>query len=347
MRNDKVKVVQYGCGKMSKVIMKYLLNKGALIVGAIDSNPELVGKDIGDFANLGFKTGVLISDNADEAFKNVDADIAIVTIASFVKDMVEHLETPLRHGVNVITISEEALYPWTTSASETNRLDKIAKDNNATIIGTGMQDVYWVQFPTLMLAGINNVTKIKGEVSYNVDHYGLALANAHGVDFDLDKFKSEITDSNKAPAYSWMVAEAICSKLNMTVKSLSQEYVPITLNEDIFSKTLGKTIKAGNAIGMSGIVTIETFQGPTIEVGCTGKVYKEGEGDLCTWDVVGTPNISFSVNNPDTVAHTCATIVNRIPSVINSKPGYVSIDKAMEVEYLTYPIDMYINRTKY
>ena len=66
----KVRVVQFGTGKMAVYTMRYVLEKGGEVVGAIDVNPNVIGKDIGAVmgnADIGVKVTAL--EEAEEMLK--------------------------------------------------------------------------------------------------------------------------------------------------------------------------------------------------------------------------------------------------------------------------------------
>ncbi|MGN1327230.1 MAG: dihydrodipicolinate reductase, partial [Clostridia bacterium] len=133
----KVRVVQFGTGKMAVYTMRYVFEKGGEIVGAIDVNPDVIGKDIGAVmgeADKGIKVTAL--DAAEEMLKTTKPDIAIVTTMSLIKDVEDALMLCARLGINAITTCEEAFFPWNSNPEVTKALDETAKQTGCTITGS-------------------------------------------------------------------------------------------------------------------------------------------------------------------------------------------------------------------
>ena len=354
----KVRVVQFGTGKMAVYTMRYVLEKGGEVVGAIDVNPNVIGKDIGAVmgnADIGVKVTAL--EEAEEMLKTTKPDIAIVTTMSLLKDVREALMLCARLGINAITTCEEAFFPWNSNPAVTKEIDEMAKQTGCTITGSGYQDIYWGQLITAIATSTHKITKIKGSSSYNVEDYGIALARAHGSGLTLDEFDKQVASVDRIsdeerqkiiesgeylPSYMWNVNGWLCSKLGLTIKSQTQVTIPTTYKEDIYSTTLGATVKAGDATGMSAVVTTQTEEGITIESECIGKVYSPEEYDKNEWTVYGEPDTTITVAKPATVELTCATVVNRIPDVINAVPGYVTTEKMGDLQYRTKPLNEYV-----
>lgn len=343
-----LKIVQYGCGKMSVYTMRYVIDNGGEIVGAVDINPSVIGKDIGDIMGTD-KKGVVVENvaNAEQMLMTLKPDCVIVTTMSLLADVEDALMLCAKCGVNAITTCEEAFYPMNSNPTLTTKIDQIAKENNCTITGSGYQDAFWGNLITTLVGASHNITKIKGSSSYNVEDYGIALAKAHGAGLTKEEFDAQVASADEisdeerqkviesgayAPSYMWNVNGWLCDKLGLTVISQRQKCVPQFNDYDIESSTLGMTVKAGMATGMSAVVTTETKEGITLETECIGKVYNKDEFDRNAWTVYGEPDTTLVIEKPDTVRLTCATVVNRIPDVIKAEPGFVPTSRMGELK---------------
>lgn len=346
---EKVKIVQYGCGKMSAYTMRYALDKGYEIVGAVDINPDVIGKDISEIIGCENK-GIKVTDakEAEELLKNTKPDVCIITTMSLMSDLEEALLLCAKLGINAITTCEEAFYPKVSNPKLTAKIDALAKENHCTITGSGYQDVFWGNLIYTLAGATHKITKIKGSSSYNVEDYGIALAKVHGSGMTLEEFDEKVAAADKisdqerqkviesgnyTPSYMWNVVPWLADKFGFTIISMTQKCVPIVAEEDIHSNTLNMTIKAGNATGMSAVVTAETAEGVIIEAECIGKVYAKDDVDTNDWTIYGEPDTRVVITEPKTVELTCASIINRIPDLLKSEPGFVPTSKMGELKY--------------
>ena len=346
---QKIKAVQYGVGKMSLYTMRYMIEKGIEIVGAVDVNPAVIGKDIGEILGKG-NLGVIVvsADKAEEMMKETKPDICVITTRSLIAELEEPYMLCAKLGINAISTCEEAFYPQNSNPTLTEKIDKLAKENHCTITGSGYQDVFWGNLIYTLAGATHKITKIKGSSSYNVEDYGIALAQVHGSGMTLEEFDEKIAAADKismeerkkiiesgtyTPSYMWNVVPWLADKFGFTITSMTQKCVPIVAKEDIHSNTLNMDIKAGNATGMSAVVTAETKEGVVIEAECIGKVYDKDDVDTNDWTIFGEPDTRVVITEPKTVELTCASIVNRIPDLIKAEDGFVPTSRMGDLKY--------------
>ena len=349
MKKKNIKFVQYGCGKMSIYTMKYAMEKGYTLVGAVDVNPDLIGKDVSTvLKGENLNVNIVSPLEAEQMMKKTKPDICIITTMSLMKDIEESLELCAKLGINAITTCEEAFYPFNSSPTITKKIDELAKKNHCTITGSGYQDAFWGNLIYTIAGATDKITKIKGSSSYNVEDYGIALAKAHGAGLTLKEFEKDVASSDNIdeearkklikqgdflPSYMWNTTGWLCDKLGLTVVSQNQKCVPITYKKNLVSKTLNMTIKKGYATGMSAVVFTITKEGITLEIECIGKVYSKTDVDQNIWTVYGEPTTNMVITKPDTVKLTCATVVNRILDVIDAEDGFVPTSRMGELKY--------------
>ena len=160
---DKINLIIYGCGVMGRKAAQALLDKKSFkVVGAVDIDPELVGKDLGEILDKPEKLGVVIEEDAGALFSKVSAHAVVHTTTSHLKSVFSQVAQCLKAGLNVISTCEELSYPWKRNPELAREIDGLAKENGVTVVGTGINPGYLMDtLPLVLTAPCLKVESIK------------------------------------------------------------------------------------------------------------------------------------------------------------------------------------------
>lgn len=338
-----INAVLFGVGTMGKLTAKYLVEKGVNIVGAYNRT-SCIGEDLGIVAGLNQPLDVTVS-SIETAKLGREVDIAVLTTVSDLITLYPVAEQCLQNGVNVVTISEQAFFPLQDETELAEKLDKLAKNNNATIVSTGVQDIFWLNVPSVISGACHMVDTVRGSSTVNLDVYGPAVVSQLPIGLTQDQYESDLnnnTDNKPLPIFG-IAAEALVADLDLTVLTRALKYEPLFDEVPIKSQSLDRVIEPGLITGLSEIYEIETKEGITFRVEFIQKIFKQDESEKITWHIEGTPNISLSFDPFMGGEITCTTLVNRIPDVINAEPGFLAASELATIKYRPLPLHHYIN----
>ena len=338
-----INAVLFGVGTMGKLTAKYLVEKGVNIVGAYNRT-SCIGEDLGIVAGLNQPLDVTVS-SIETAKLDRDVDIAVLTTVSDLITLYPVAEQCLQSSVNVVTISEQAFFPLQDETELAEKLDKLAKNNNATIVSTGVQDIFWLNVPSVVSGACHLVDAVYGSSTVNLDVYGPAVVSQFPIGLTQDQYESDLNNNadNKPLPIFGIAAEALVADLDLTVITRALKYAPLFGDVPIKSNSLDRVIEPGLITGLSEIYEIETKEGITFRVEFIQKIFKQDETEKITWHIEGTPNISLSFDPFMGGEITCTTLVNRIPDVINAEPGFLAASELAKIKYRPLPLHHYIN----
>ncbi|MBF8983285.1 dihydrodipicolinate reductase [Lutibacter sp. B2] len=323
---ENVKVVIWGLGAMGSGMAEMLLKKkGVEIVGAVGRGKK-IGTSMYDYLSVerGDRKDVMLGAYED-VITEKSADVVLLCTDSFTKNAFEKIKYCLEKKINVISSAEEMSYPKAMEPELTKEMDRIAKENGVSVLGTGINPGLIMDLLVVLLTGAcEEVDHITARRVNSLSPFGPAVMEEQGIGITVDAFNKGVEEGTLAGHVGFnesvnMIADAIGWKLSDEVK---QSMEPIVSN--VYRKSPYAEVQAGDVAGcaMKGFGYVDNEL--KIEMDHPQQIEPELEGTN-TGDYViikGVPDINMAIKPevPGGIG-TIAMCVNMIPQIINSKPG--------------------------
>jgi 4-hydroxy-tetrahydrodipicolinate reductase len=316
-----IKIVQYGVGSIGQAIVKLALEKNDLkIVGAIDIDPTIVNKDLGEVISRK-KMRITISNDVKSVISTSKPDVVINTTSSYLENVFPQIEQCVSQKVHVISTCEELSYPYFKNKDIAKKIDLMARDAGVTVLGTGINPGFLMDTLAITLTGVcKTIRSIKIKRVLNASKRREPFQKKIGAGLSVQEFKKRIMDHKITghvglPESLAMIANALGWQIDKIEESIPK---PLVTRNDVvtqFVKVLsGQVVGVGQdvkgVIGGKEVITLimEAFVGT------------EEEYDSVSID--GEPPINQKISP---CVHgdigTAAIVINTIPLVVNSTPG--------------------------
>ena len=230
----------------------------------------------------------------------------------------------MEQGLNVITSAEEMAYPAAQNPDLAAELDKIAKENGVSCLGTGINPGHIMDLLVLVMTGcLVDVEEITSRRVNSLSPFGPLVMEEQGIGISVEEFMERKANHTMSGHVGFaesvgMIAEG----MGLNVKEFSQDMNPITT--DVDRKSPHGFAAAGSCAGVAMTAEAVLDNGMPVHMDHPQQIEPEQVG-VTTGDYViikGTPNVNL-LNSPEIEGGlgTIAMCVNMIPHVINADAG--------------------------
>ena len=324
---NKVRVIVWGLGLMGGGAAKMILGKkGFTITGAIDMDPNKVGKKLYEVLGLDKNedNDVVICKDATEVIKEGAADIVLIATASFTKVVFPQIIMAAEKGINVVTTAEEMSYPVALDPELSAEMDRVAREHNVAILGTGINPGFVMDLLVIALTGVcEDVNSIKVSRVNDLACFGRAVMVEQGIGLTKEQFIKGVEDDSVAGHVGFIQSFGMFEQaFNMKFDRIEQTKEPIITT--IPRSTDLVSVAAGDVAGCKQKGYAYVGDKLFVEMEHPQQIHPQME-NVDTGDYInieGTPNINLQIKPeiPGGIG-TIAICVNMIPHVLNAAPG--------------------------
>ena len=304
----------------------YLQNKRTELVAVCDLDPNKVGKSIFEILEVdkGDRKDVLVESDYKKVFTEKCADVVLLATDSFVVNAFPKIEYLLKQKVNVISTAEEMAYPQSQSPEIAKEIDRLAKENGVSVLGTGINPGFVLDLLVLALTGTcERVDSIKAVRVNDLSPFGKAVMEEQGVGVTKEVFEKGVKEGTIAGHVGFPESiKMITDGIGWNLEKIEQTREAIMSN--VYRKSEYAEVLAGNVAGcrqcgygyVDGEIKIVMEHPQQILPNLEGIK----TGDYVT--IKGVPNIDLQITPeiPGGIG-TIAMCVNSIPHIINARPG--------------------------
>jgi hypothetical protein len=316
----KIRVIQYGIGPIGASIAKLMREKQAIqIVGAIDTDPAKVGRDLGEVVGAADAPwGVKVSANAKEVLEQ-SADVVIHSTSSSLPQVMDQLLACLEAEACIVSTCEELSYPFRTHPDLAAKLDSAAKDWGVALVGTGVNPGFVMDKLVVTLAAVSQrIEHAKALRVVDASKRRLPLQKKIGAGMAVEEFRAQVAAGVikhvGLPESVAMVADS----LNLPIDEITETIEPLVAKEKVQTEFL--TVEAGQAAGVHQIARGLAAGKELIYLEL--QMYVGAKDPADTIELKGLPNISLVIHGGShgDIA-TASVVVNSIPVILDAPAG--------------------------
>ena len=317
----KIRVMHVGLGPIGALVAHQLLaRRGFQIVSAVDVDPRLVGRDVGDVLGIERRLRVKVVDSIKAAVKSGKPDVAVLCTTSSLRAVVPQFEEVLKYRVPIVTTTEEAAYPSRANRRLAGRIDAAARKARVAVLGTGVNPGFTMDaLPIALSAVCERVERIDVQRVQDARIRRLPFQQKIGAGLTRAEFQARVDAGSVRHVGFTESIQMIADAMGWRVDRIVEQVAPQMALEAVRSDFIA--VAAGQVAGV--IQTATGYVGDDAKVSLRLEAYLGAPESYDSVLIEGSPRISSRIEGGvhGDIA-TAAMTVNAIPSVIAAEPGF-------------------------